>query len=190
MGREKNVGQVLPSVRIMTTLFLDTLRQAQLDDYYTSLTAYGVRSNDSLVKLTMQDYGAVGVTSIEDRKKLFQLIQTLKTNNPQVVQPTLSPEMNRTNSPGNRKHKQSINSPEPVRRFSHNSRSEDEGLAKTITKSGLNAYGVPTAFNPAKLLKTTDRTDKIRVCVRKRPLSKKEIIKAESDITTVRLNLS
>jgi hypothetical protein len=38
------------------------------DAYYGSLTAYGVRSVESLMQLTMQDYGVVGVHSMEDRK--------------------------------------------------------------------------------------------------------------------------
>ena len=59
----------------MASLFLETLRQAELgnalpqkDAYYGSLTAYGVRSVESLMQLTMQDYGVVGVHSMEDRK--------------------------------------------------------------------------------------------------------------------------
>ena len=62
----------------MASLLLETLRQSELDSYYGSLTAYGVRSLESLTMLTMQDYGVVGVQSMEDRKKMFQLIQTLK----------------------------------------------------------------------------------------------------------------
>lgn len=62
----------------MASLLLETLRQSDLgnaantDSYYSSLTAYGVRSVDSLVQLTMQDYGVIGVQSMEDRKRLYR----------------------------------------------------------------------------------------------------------------------
>ncbi|KAJ2999571.1 Kinesin-like protein kif24 [Globomyces sp. JEL0801] len=55
----------------MASLFLETLRQAELDAYYSSLTAYGVRSVEALMQLSMQDYGVVGVHSMEDRKTDF-----------------------------------------------------------------------------------------------------------------------
>jgi hypothetical protein len=65
----------------MASVFLETLRQADLgligimlDAYYSSLTAYGVRSVEALMQLTMQDYGVVGVHSMEDRKSNLSLI--------------------------------------------------------------------------------------------------------------------
>lgn len=54
-----------------------------------------------------------------------------------------------------------------------------------------NAYGVPTNAAKMQLSKQqvvvaqSDLNQKIRVCVRKRPLSKKEIEKSEKDITPV-----
>ena len=53
----------------MAALFLETLRQSDLESYYPSLIAYGVGSLDSLAQLTMQDYGVIGVHSMEDRKR-------------------------------------------------------------------------------------------------------------------------
>jgi hypothetical protein len=58
------------------------------------------------------------------------------------------------------------------------------------SRSTLNAYGVPNSF-PSSLGATQKRTsmgdlsDRIRVCVRKRPLSKKELKRGESDIARV-----
>ncbi|KAI8802575.1 hypothetical protein BJ742DRAFT_537298 [Cladochytrium replicatum] len=59
--------------------FADTLRRADLQGYYSTMSSFGVNSVDALLQLTMQDYSAVGVHSMEDRKRLFQLIQTLKS---------------------------------------------------------------------------------------------------------------
>ncbi|KAL5032616.1 hypothetical protein BDEG_20706 [Batrachochytrium dendrobatidis JEL423] len=64
---------------------LDTLQLADLEPYYSNLTAFGIKSVDQLMTLTMQDYGVLGVQSMEDRKKLFQLIQTLKSESPMLV---------------------------------------------------------------------------------------------------------
>ncbi|KAH9255041.1 hypothetical protein BASA81_006986 [Batrachochytrium salamandrivorans] len=47
---------------------LDTLQVADLEPYYSSLTAFGIKSVDQLMTLTMQDYGVLGVQSMEDRK--------------------------------------------------------------------------------------------------------------------------
>ncbi|RKO89966.1 P-loop containing nucleoside triphosphate hydrolase protein, partial [Blyttiomyces helicus] len=55
----------------------------------------------------------------------------------------------------------------------------------------LNAYGVPIASvgppvaRAAASMKPTDLNDRIRVCVRKRPLNKKEVARKEVDIATV-----
>jgi hypothetical protein len=38
------------------------------EQYYGSLTAFGVNSIDTLTTLTMQDYSHVGITSMDDRK--------------------------------------------------------------------------------------------------------------------------
>jgi hypothetical protein len=54
------------------------------------------------------------------------------------------------------------------------------------SKANLNAYGMP--MNSAALQKTKsmgDLADRIRVCVRKRPLSKKELKRGETDNTKV-----
>ena len=58
------------------------------------------------------------------------------------------------------------------------------------SRSNLNSYGVPNSF-PASFAATQkkpttgDLSDRIRVCVRKRPLSKKELKRGESDIARV-----
>ncbi|KAJ3271941.1 Kinesin-like protein kif24 [Terramyces sp. JEL0728] len=57
------------------------------------------------------------------------------------------------------------------------------------SRSNLNAYGVPVAFTGAiqksQTASKNDLTDRIRVCVRKRPLSKKEAKRGDSDIAKV-----
>ncbi|KAI8619614.1 hypothetical protein BC830DRAFT_737747 [Chytriomyces sp. MP71] len=52
------------------SIFATTLTKAGLDHYLDNFTAFGIDSLQSLTLLTMQDYGVVGVSSMEDRKRL------------------------------------------------------------------------------------------------------------------------
>jgi hypothetical protein len=190
------------------------------------------------MQLTMQDYGGVGVHSMEDRKRLFQLIQTLKSDNdtskriqnltnrslteldskpstssstqsrqsiPSTVsvpsvptQRQFSNEFNRTNDFNDSKPSTSNNSNfdqsfvQSNRTYQKHSRSqndlEDQPHFRKIPKQtaspkqrSLNAYGIPEKITK----KQGDLTDRIRVCVRKRPLNRKELKRNETDITPV-----
>ncbi|KAG0218460.1 Kinesin-like protein kif24 [Mortierella sp. GBA43] len=60
------------------------LRQSGLEHFYPSFSTRGITQLDNLVQLSMQDYNSLGVTSMEDRRKLFQLIQTIKAEYPDI----------------------------------------------------------------------------------------------------------
>lgn len=61
---------------------------------------------------------------------------------------------------------------------------EEDDDREIIKNNGIhNAYGVPAMKQSKKVVVQSDLNQKIRVCVRKRPLSKKEIEKCEKDIT-------
>ncbi|KAJ1549674.1 hypothetical protein HK405_002722, partial [Cladochytrium tenue] len=49
----------------------------------------------------------------------------------------------------------------------------------------LNAYGVPVTGGAHRSLRPSDMSDRIRVCVRKRPLNKKEQKNNQMDIAIV-----
>lgn len=194
------------------------------------------------MQLTMQDYGGVGVHSMEDRKRLFQLIQTLKSDNdtskriqnltnrslteldskpstsssaqsrqsnPSAVSVPVNPTQrqytrssnefnNRVNDFNDSKPSTSNNSDfdqnfgQSNRSYQKHSRSQndldDQTHFRKIAKQtaspkqrSLNAYGVPEKITK----KQGDLTDRIRVCVRKRPLNRKELKRNETDITPV-----
>lgn len=81
--------------------------------------------------------------------------------------------------------------------------SEDEEITKTKTVAApiLDTYGIPTSHTRTSQLKTngtsqkvqtstagsglSDLNQRIRVCVRKRPLSRREVAAGEKDITPV-----
>ncbi|KAF9952325.1 Kinesin-like protein kif24 [Mortierella alpina] len=74
-----------------TSLLLEMLRRSGLEHFYPSFSTRGITQLDNLVQLSMQDYNSLGVTSMEDRRKLFQLIQTIKAEYPDVSGAALVP---------------------------------------------------------------------------------------------------
>lgn len=56
----------------------DCLREFSLEKYFAIFASRGVLDARSLLSLTLQDYPAFGVTSMNDREQLFNLIQNIK----------------------------------------------------------------------------------------------------------------
>ncbi|KAI9344932.1 P-loop containing nucleoside triphosphate hydrolase protein [Obelidium mucronatum] len=241
------------------SIFASTLRTAGLDHYYDNFTAFGIDSLQSLTLLTMQDYGVVGVSSMEDRKRLFQLIQHLKNesdlNNPAPLQIQLLPQqrdmkpgmsflpkpanaavtsvsnqkLNITSSLSNvsaptdepnfakaaslSRNTAALNATRTASPIPTNSKrdlvdsddSEDEAVKVKYSFSPnrnpkapqplLNMYGVPQSYANTQqkpnnnagggATRVADLSDRIRVCVRKRPLNKKELRGNQVDVATV-----
>ncbi|KAF8937121.1 Kinesin-like protein kif24 [Haplosporangium gracile] len=74
-----------------TSLLLEMLRRSGLEHFYPSFSTRGITQLDNLVQLSMQDYNSLGVTSMEDRRRLFQLIQNIKAEYPDVSGSTSAP---------------------------------------------------------------------------------------------------
>ena len=157
----------------------------------------------------MQDYSSIGIVSMEDRKRLFQLIQTLKSDSliPQpikqevqklpdiqssalVQQPISQPVVQSSTQQYQQTvlqqtFHQSLPQPTPVsysqERLERVERSQDKQQSTRL----LNAYGIPLSSSQATQPSQNkiNKSDKIKVCVRLRPLSKKEIKRNESTIT-------
>ncbi|KAI9480564.1 MAG: P-loop containing nucleoside triphosphate hydrolase protein [Benjaminiella poitrasii] len=68
----------------MSILLLEALKKADLEQYFSSFSLNGITQLESLAQLSMQDYSSFGITSISDRKKLFQLVQSLRQEIPTV----------------------------------------------------------------------------------------------------------
>ncbi|KAF9537865.1 Kinesin-like protein kif24 [Mortierella hygrophila] len=168
-----------------TSLLLEMLRRSGLEHFYPSFSTRGITQLDNLVQLSMQDYNSLGVTSMEDRRRLFQLIQTIKTEYPDVSGSTSAPASSTTMAPS---------SPGMgTMDGSGYEASEDEEEAIPVQEArqrGLDAYSVPTRNKGTPGRSTgayiaNDLTAKIRVCVRKRPLNSKEINRGEKDMAGV-----
>lgn len=56
----------------------EILEQFSLERYYETFTSVGIKNTSHLLALTMQDYPTLGITSMQDRRKMFHLIQNIK----------------------------------------------------------------------------------------------------------------
>jgi len=106
---------------------------------------------------------------------MFQLIQTLKNSDNQTV----TQEIHRRKD---REEEDYDNNSRKAKRLSF-----ENSPKKSSTR--LNAYGMTEhgmSVQPvSKSKERGDTTDRIRVCVRKRPLSKKEMMRKETDVALV-----
>jgi hypothetical protein len=64
--------------RLSDLALLDCLRRVELEEFYPQFATRGITDPTALSKLTMQDYSQCGIVSMEDRKRLFTLIQQVK----------------------------------------------------------------------------------------------------------------
>eukprot|EP00063_Salmo_salar_P041332 XP_014016167.1 PREDICTED: kinesin-like protein KIF24 [Salmo salar] len=63
----------------MTSCLYECLREVGLQRHYPCFTAMGLRRAGHLSLLTMGDYSSLGVHSMEDRARLFHLVQLVKS---------------------------------------------------------------------------------------------------------------
>ena len=61
----------------------ECLQQVSLEKYHGKFLQHGIVDVGGLLSLTMQDYPALGISSMAERQNLFFLIQTIKTMQPQ-----------------------------------------------------------------------------------------------------------
>ncbi|XP_006818343.1 uncharacterized protein LOC102803413 [Saccoglossus kowalevskii] len=63
----------------MANCLYECLREAKLQKYYPNFEMGGITRSEGLTNLTMQEYSTYGIDDMEDRKRLFQLIQIIKS---------------------------------------------------------------------------------------------------------------
>ncbi|KAM3937523.1 kinesin-like protein KIF24 [Leptodactylus fuscus] len=63
----------------MSSCLLECLCEAELEQYYPHFVALGLQKIEELAKVSMRDYSKLGVHSMEDRKRLFQLIKIIQS---------------------------------------------------------------------------------------------------------------
>ncbi|XP_030048718.1 kinesin-like protein KIF24 [Microcaecilia unicolor] len=78
----------------MTSCLYECLCEAELEKYYPHFVAVGLQDTEELARITLKDYAKLGVHNMEDRKRLFKLIQII-----QSVQEEEDDEANRNQQP-------------------------------------------------------------------------------------------
>jgi len=58
-------------------------------EYYDTFSSVGIQNTAHLLALTMQDYPTLGITSMQDRRQMFHLIQNVKEKE-NLTRPSLS----------------------------------------------------------------------------------------------------
>ncbi|XP_046581550.1 LOW QUALITY PROTEIN: uncharacterized protein LOC124288998 [Haliotis rubra] len=229
----------------MGTLY-ECLREARLEKYYPTFRANGITRSETLSRLSLHDCTVMGITSVDDRRRMTELINIIKSvhnaSRTQISDPQLSSNISRKTSQPRRASR----SPNPAAGQSGVSRgleatrdvtvtdrtpnfsaasyvdmlqlltesssdeSSDEavqsdeqniprhvarpstvskqtrGQVERVKHTGYN-YGVPkgtlrTKSKPASSTPSRGVEDRIRVCVRKRPVSHREERHGDDDI--------
>lgn len=62
----------------MGTLY-ECLREARLEQFYPAFRANGITRSDSLISLGMAEFSALGITSSEDKRRLIELVNIIKS---------------------------------------------------------------------------------------------------------------
>lgn len=62
----------------MGTLY-ECLKEAKLEKYYGTFRAHGITKTESLLHITPHDFITFGITSLEDRHQLLELINIIKS---------------------------------------------------------------------------------------------------------------
>ncbi|XP_035515045.1 uncharacterized protein LOC118326203 isoform X2 [Morone saxatilis] len=78
-GRWSEVEEKEEEEEEMTLCLYECLRAVGLQGHYARFISVGVRRAAHLSELTMEDYPILGISSMEDRTRLFHLVQMVKT---------------------------------------------------------------------------------------------------------------
>lgn len=62
----------------MGTLY-ECLREARLEKYYPAFRANGIMHSQELAHVTMAEFAAMGISGTEDRRRLTDLVNIIKT---------------------------------------------------------------------------------------------------------------
>ncbi|XP_031564538.1 kinesin-like protein KIF24 [Actinia tenebrosa] len=166
----------------------ETLQHYSLEKYYNTFTSVGIDDIGGLLALTMQDYPALGITSMQDRRKMFHLIQNVKDKS-SINRKDTDVVSNESSSAGQQSvtkkpKEQEIKS----RKESQPLRPESTHPSGTILREYTThdfSYGIPSSKVKPKTPsrpRANSENSKIKVCVRKRPLGGEEVESGETDV--------
>ncbi|KAJ3122235.1 Kinesin-like protein kif24 [Nowakowskiella sp. JEL0407] len=161
----------------------------QIDADFPRFTTQAPQANMQASSLGFQNSVNILESHISYNTNQHDYDDTYENNNGGVDQSFNDQNNNqrRYNKPKKRASEPVMPSP-PTNNFSHMVLNANTTANSTVNRPKLNAYGIPVDKiddKPKTKAVTSSLMDKIRVCVRKRPLNKKELKKNESDVAMV-----
>ncbi|XP_066567838.1 kinesin-like protein KIF24 [Amia ocellicauda] len=207
----------------MASCLYECLCEAGLQRYYPQFTALGLRRPGHLSHLTMSDYPRLGVHHMQDRTRLFHLVQLVKAlqGGQEKEEEEEEEESNTPPMRGTPRRQLDFSTPaqpkaprpqprhgsdmeRPLHKHSHSKgraaathrpsspAEEEPALVHRVAHSQGYNYGLPCSSTryPAPLgsggIPGPSGADRIRVCVRKRPLGRGEERRGEVDVVSIR----
>ncbi|KAK1892835.1 Kinesin-like protein KIF24 [Dissostichus eleginoides] len=160
----------------MSLSLYECLRAVGLQRHYARFTSVGICRAAHLSALTMEDYPILGICCMEDRTQLFNLVQMVKT---------LDLEYENSEEYGADSGDEGYTAADSS--FSYVGGEDQEDVyndenERGAAETGYN-YGLPLSSPPAPN-KTRPGAQQISVCVRKRPLTRTECRRGETDVLT------
>ncbi|KAI4821169.1 hypothetical protein KUCAC02_029111 [Chaenocephalus aceratus] len=196
----------------MSLSLYECLRAVGLQRHYARFTSVGICRAAHLSALTMEDYPILGICCMEDRTRLFNLVQMVKALDLEYEnsedygadsgdegytaadssfsyvggedEENVYNDENERGAAENRKGL--LRKKKPLTEISSNAASEHTPkptpVYELMRTAGYN-YGLPLTSPPAPN-KTRPGAQRISVCVRKRPLTRTECKRGETDVLT------
>ncbi|XP_029960073.1 kinesin-like protein KIF24 [Salarias fasciatus] len=164
----------------MTFCLYECLRAVGLQQHYARFTSAGVCRAAHLSELTIEDYPHLGICTMEERARLFDLVQMIKSLDLDILG---SDEDDNFNS--NAAAAQDAESYAVVNGEFNcgDSRNPDDDAVFEVKAAANYNYGLPLKV-PVTPSKRRVGEHRITVCVRKRPLTRVESRRKESDVVT------
>eukprot|EP01064_Diplonema_japonicum_P015841 TRINITY_DN2377_c2_g4_i1.p1 TRINITY_DN2377_c2_g4~~TRINITY_DN2377_c2_g4_i1.p1 ORF type:complete len:720 (+),score=239.66 TRINITY_DN2377_c2_g4_i1:61-2160(+) len=177
------------------------LHTAGLSHHFPAFKGAGM-TVESLASLTMHNYNTVGVTNMADRRKLFELIQLIKRENPVSLQKENVPPSDQDVSmlascavlPLDKGFDEGVfgmddlANAKPVKPVVHQTPAQPipSNTPAMQRRKSLGAQG-PAKKAGKEPLKSNSKSirDRINVCVRKRPLNPNEVERGDNDVLRV-----
>ncbi|KAI9290847.1 kinesin-domain-containing protein [Neoconidiobolus thromboides FSU 785] len=171
----------------MSAALLSLLLENGLEGVYSNLLNAGAIEPEDLLKISMTDYDRLGISGSREKRSMLNLVQRIRNSRSSETKTT--PRKTGSSSTGTKPIQQKASSGPKSHNRSMNLR-EVKSTQKPVEKGyALDAYGIPIKERKSigKLTSrlSQDLAEKIRVCVRKRPLNSREVNRKDSDIVHI-----
>uniref|UniRef100_A0A2C9JU95 Kinesin motor domain-containing protein n=1 Tax=Biomphalaria glabrata TaxID=6526 RepID=A0A2C9JU95_BIOGL len=141
----------------MTTLY-ECLREARLDHFYPAFRANGITRSETLITLGMAEFCALGITTAEDKRRLVELINIVKSvhRTSHASSPTVQRQTNRFRPSINASPSSALidSSQTPVRGINQ---TKSRNISNNRSSNYLGILNTPVRLEPSRNVVVQDR---------------------------------